>query len=129
MKTRLGRVCVPRQVTHGCIPRSCSAWQRLYLPACTADEPHQHKQLSIKLEKRAKQYFFKLLFAARKRDRRLLKVVLKAFSQDEDFRRMRSSFRSKNLPYIDDVLLKAASRCGQVSLAESVFEVRSRDAH
>lgn len=85
-----------------------------------------HNEPSTTLEKRIKQYFFKLLFAARNRDERLLKVVLRSLADDEDFQRERPRLYSKNLRELNDVLLKASSRCGQIALADRVFKVRFR---
>lgn len=85
-----------------------------------------HNEPSTILEKRIKQYFFKLLFAARNRDKRLLKVVLRSLADDEDFQRERPRLYSKNLRELNDVLLKASSRCGQIALADRVFKVRFR---
>lgn len=87
--------------------------------------PSTQNELPAKSGKRFKEYFFKLLFAARNRDGRLLKAVLRALSQDEEFRRSRLDLKPGNLLQIDDVLLKAASRCGQIALADKVFRVWS----
>lgn len=78
----------------------------------------------IALKKRRKQYFFKLLSAARHRDKRLLASVVKSLGKDVEYLRMRSEARVADPFNVEDVLLKAASRCGEAALAERVFTVR-----
>lgn len=80
---------------------------------------------SLKMEKRRKGYFFKLLSAARNRDKRLLVSVLKSLGKDTEYLRTqaRSEVDSADSLHIQDVLLKAASRCGLDKLADRLFKV------
>ena len=86
--------------------------------------PQAKEVPSIVLEKRRKQYFFKLLSAARNRDRRLLVSVLKSLDNETEYMRMQSDATHADPLRIQDVLLKAASRCGQAALADNFFKVR-----
>eukprot|EP00752_Nemacystus_decipiens_P002229 g2115.t1 len=75
------------------------------------------------LERRSKQYFFKLLSAARKRDKRLLASAMKSLGADKEYLdHMRSADPElAGSFHVQDVLLKAASRCGQPILADKLF--------
>lgn len=73
------------------------------------------------LEKRRKDYFFKLLAAARSRDRRLFTSVIQSLSKEDRPLHLDQCFTDSLR--VQDVLLKAASRCGYVALANSVFKV------
>lgn len=61
-----------------------------------------------------------MLSAARNRDKRLFVSVVKSLGKDKDYMR---SVDSSDPLHIQDVLLKAASRCGQVALADRLFKV------
>ncbi len=81
------------------------------------------------LDKRSKQYFFMLLSAARKRDERLLASAMKSLGADKEYL---DHMRSADPEFagslnVQDVLLKAASRCGQPTLADRLFTVRKWD--
>lgn len=80
---------------------------------------------SSKMEKRRKDYFFKLLSAARNRDKRLLVSVMKSLGKDTGYLRTQAGedIESVDPLHIQDVLLKAASRCGLVKLADRLFKV------
>lgn len=77
------------------------------------------------LEKRSKKYFFKLLSAARTRDNRLLVSAMKSLGEDKEYlQQMRvADPESGDSVHVQDVLLKAASRCGQPILADRLFMV------
>jgi len=81
----------------------------------------------MELDKRSKQYFFMLLSAARKRDRRLLASAIKSLGADKEYLdHMRSADPEFAGAFnVQDVLLKAASRCGQPTLADRLFTVRN----
>ncbi|CAM9131809.1 unnamed protein product [Ectocarpus sp. 12 AP-2014] len=78
---------------------------------------------SVAIEKRSKQYFFKLLSAARTRDKRLLASTMKSLGADKEYlKQMRTADPEVADPMqVQDVLLKAASRCGQPIFADKVF--------
>ncbi|CAM9125160.1 unnamed protein product [Ectocarpus fasciculatus] len=78
---------------------------------------------SVAIEKRSKQYFFKLLSAARTRDKRLLASTMKSLGADKEYlKQMRTADPKVADPLqVQDVLLKAASRCGQPIFADRVF--------
>lgn len=80
---------------------------------------------SSKIEKRRKDYFFKLLSAARNRDKRLLVSVMKSLGKDTGYLSTQTGadIDSADHLHIQDVLLKAASRCGLVKLADRLFKV------
>lgn len=84
---------------------------------------------SSALEKRSKQYFFKLLSAARTRDKRLLASAIKSLGADKEYLdHMRSADPElAGSFHVQDVLLKAASRCGQPGLADRLFTVREQN--
>lgn len=84
---------------------------------------------SSELEKRSKQYFFKLLSAARKRDKRLLASAMKSLGADKEYLDLMRSADPELTGsfHVQDVLLKAASRCGQPILADRLFTVREQN--
>lgn len=122
LSTKHHQVAPPRYgVSH---PR-CSP---LHFPSHTprhSDSSLGTQRPSVALEKRSKQYFFKLLSAARKRDRRLLASAMKALGADKEYLlQLRSADPELADPlHVQDVLLKAASRCGQAALADKLFTV------
>lgn len=81
---------------------------------------------SVAIEKRSKQYFFKLLSAARTRDKRLLASTMRSLGADKEYlKQIRTADPKVADPLqVQDVLLKAASRCGQPIFADRVFTVR-----
>ena len=72
-------------------------------------------------QKRRKACFFKLLSAARSRDERLLASVIRSLGEDPRLQEDRDYTDSLR---VQDVLLKALSRCGHVDLADSLLKVR-----
>lgn len=97
-------------------------------PHCDAGlsrKQRKRERPSVTLEKRRKQYFFRLLSAARNRDKRLLLAVVTALGQDQDYLRSKSALGTSDPLHLEDVLLKAASRCGQTSLADKLFQVKT----
>lgn len=115
-------------------PSRCGA----HRPLCSRSHLLSHKprhgdsnvtaqRPSIALEKRSKQYFFKLLSAARNRDKRLLASAMKALGEDKEYlNQLQSADAGLADPlHVQDVLLKAASRCGQVDLADRLLTVRN----
>lgn len=114
----------------------CGVARRLGSPSCHPSHSPRHADSSVRrkqghssaLEKRSKQYFFKLLSAARKRDKRLLASAMKSLGADKEYL---DYMRSADLEmagsfHVQDVLLKAASRCGQPILADRLFTVREQ---
>ncbi|CAM9605381.1 unnamed protein product, partial [Hapterophycus canaliculatus] len=89
----------------------------------TAHSLSRKQRPSTALEKRSKTYFFKLLSAARTRDTRLLVSAMKALGEDKEYlEQMRAADPESADPvHVQDVLLKAASRCGQPILADRLF--------
>lgn len=89
--------------------------------------PLKTQRPSIALEKRSRQYFFKLLSAARQRDKRMLVSAMKSLGADKEYlHQLRSADPELADPSnVQDVLLKAASRCGQVTLADRLYTVRT----
>lgn len=120
----VGRLLSPQQVARFGASRPSCAWQHHCHPPHGVDSPQAKDVPSIALEKRRKQYFFKLLSAARNRDKRLLASVLKSLNNEPEYVRMQSDTTHADHLRIQDVLLKAASRCGQAALADKFFEVR-----
>lgn len=103
----------------------CSPLQHPSHSPRDVDSSLRTQRPSIALEKRSKQYFFKLLSAARKRDKRLLVSAMKSLGADKEYlHQLRSADPALADPlHVQDVLLKAASRCGQASLADRLFTV------
>lgn len=120
----VGRLLSPQQATRFGAPRPPRPWQHHNHPSYGVDSPQAKEVPSIALEKRRKQYFFKLLSAARNRDTRLLVSVLKSLDKETEYVRMQSNATHADPLRIQDVLLKAASRCGQTALADDFFTVR-----
>ncbi|CAM9211135.1 unnamed protein product, partial [Choristocarpus tenellus] len=73
-------------------------------------------------EKRQRDDFFRLVDAARNRNTNLLRSVVDGLIENEDKVRSETGL-SPNVRPLQDVLLRAASRCGQLVLAERVFKV------
>lgn len=113
----------PQQVGMFGASRPSRLWQHHCHPPYGVDSPQAKDVSSIALEKRRKQYFFKLLSAARNRDKRLLVSVLKSLNNEAEYVRMQSDASHADPLRIQDVLLKAASRCGQAALADKFFKV------
>lgn len=120
----VGRLLSPQQVARFGASRPSRPLQRLCHPQYGVDSPQAKEVPSIALEKRRKQYFFKLLSAARNRDKRLLVSVLKSLDNETEYVQMKSDATHADPLRIQDVLLKAASRCGQAALADNFFTVR-----
>lgn len=117
----LGRLALTKHVTHRGASRWSLPWHRLsHHPRHTQSIKMKDKSCST-TEKRQKEYFFKLVSVARNRDKDLLVSVMKSLAKDTDIMQMQPG--SRPLP-IQDVLLKAVSRCGQVALADNLFKVR-----
>ncbi|CAM9177567.1 unnamed protein product [Discosporangium mesarthrocarpum] len=76
-----------------------------------------------KAEKKRKNYFFQLLAAARNRDTRLLVSVVTALAEDDHHLRSEMGVGAPEALQVQDMLLRASSRCGQISLAERLFKV------
>lgn len=72
-------------------------------------------------EKRRKDYFFKLLASARSRDVHLFTSVMQSLSKED--RPLHQDQCFTDSLRVQDVLLKAASRCGFVDFASGVFKV------
>lgn len=116
-------------------PSRCGVSRRLGSPPCHPSHSPRHVNSSLRkkrpssaLEKRSKQYFFKLLSAARNRDKRLLASAMKSLGADKEYLdHMRSADQEpEGSLHVQDVLLKAASRCGQPILADRLFTVREQ---
>ncbi|CAM9296218.1 unnamed protein product [Ectocarpus sp. 4 AP-2014] len=92
-------------------------------PPCADSMSLEKESRSVAIEKRSKQYFFKLLSAARTRDKRLLASTMKSLGADKEYlKQMRTADPEVADPLqVQDVLLKAASRCGQPIFADKVF--------
>ncbi|CAM9143566.1 unnamed protein product [Scytosiphon promiscuus] len=95
-------------------------------PSRPRNIPHPSSRIQgppTALEKRSKKYFFKLLSAARTRDKRLLVSAMKSLGKDKEYlQQMRAADPESADPvHVQDVLLKAASRCGQPVLADRLF--------
>lgn len=116
------RRCVPRRLESSSHHPSHSPHREDY----SVRKRHGHSRA---LEKRSKQYFFKLLSAARKRDKRLLASAMKSLGADKEYLdQMRSADPElAGSFHVQDVLLKAASRCGQPILADRLFTVREKE--
>lgn len=119
----VGRLLSPQQVARFGASRPPRPWQHHCHPPYGVDSPRAKAVPSFALEKRRKQYFFKLLSAARNRDKRLLVSVLKSLDKETEYVRMQSDATHADPLGIQDVLLKAASRCGQTALADNFFTV------
>lgn len=110
-------------------PRSCisrPSWpppHRAHLPR-DSGSAGKHRRPSAALEKRQRSYFFKLVSAARNRDKRLLLAVVTALGKDKDYLQAKSADGASDPLHLEDVLLKAASRCGQTDLADMLFKVK-----
>lgn len=118
-----------RQISRCGVSRPSRPWPQRSNPHCDADSSRKRRKRerpSVTLEKRRKQYFFKLLSAARNRDKRLLLAVVTALGQDQDYLRSKSVLGASDPLHLEDVLLKAASRCGQTNLANKLFKVKTR---
>lgn len=85
----------------------------------------KRRRPSAALEKRQRSYFFKLVSAARNRDKRLLLAVVTALGKDKDYLEAKSAVGASDPLNLEDVLLKAASRCGQTDLADMLFKVNA----
>lgn len=120
----VGRLLSPQQFARFGASRPPRPWQHHTHPLDGVGSPQAREVPSIALEKRRKQYFFKLLSAARNRDKRLLASVLKSLDKETEYVRMQSDATHADPLRIQDVLLKAASRCGQTTLADNFFMVR-----
>lgn len=114
-----------------CAPRSSRQVRRLASrqlahPLRETSSSRKQEWRLTPLDKRRKQYFFKLLSAARNRDKRLLVAVVKALGKDTELLRMQGVAGIKDHMHFQDVLLKAASRCGETALADKLFQVQNR---
>lgn len=120
---RSSRHIFPFSISRCRMSRPARTWPTRSHQPCAADSSRKRRLPSAAFEKRRKEYFFKLLSAARNRDKSLLLAVMKALGQDADYMQTKSVLGTSNPIHLEDVLLKAASRCGQTSLADTLFKV------